>query len=367
MRIAYIFNHADIVGGGVLSFLDLVRSIRRFGVDPLAFVPAKGAVAERLRGMDVGVRESPQPAIHLKTLAGFNGIAGAFARAFRESGISAVHANGARCMLYAGLAARRAGVPCVWHVRVLERDRVLDRVRAFLSDRIIANSKAVAGKLKYYSFKPAKISMISNGIDIEDLSKAPVVDIRREFGLSGAPVILAVGRLSPEKGYDTLIRACAVLNKKGVDFTCLIAGQAPTEHQAYVESLMNLAEQLGVRNVRFTGWRNDAAGIMKSCALLALPSLRESFGRTIVESWACGLPVVAPASGGPAALIVHGENGLLARPADPQGLAKEIEKLLSDGKLRRRLVDAGGQSAGGFTLERHAREVFNVYEGLLRK
>jgi len=365
MKIAYIFNHASIVGGGEISFIDLILSAGSLGIEPVVFVPGKGDVAARLRSAGMEVHEIAQPRINWKIIAGSSKPVRDLTAAFRKHDIAIVHTNGARCMLYAGMAARKAGVPCIWHVRVLERDFLLDRYRAFLATRIIANSKAVAARLKHYTMSPSKITVVYNGIDIGRYREIRAADISQDFGLPEAPVVLAAGRLSPEKGYECLIRACAVLNQKKRRFVCLIAGQVPDGRKSYQESLAALAQELDVKNISFAGWRNDIPSLMKASVMVVLPSLRESFGRIVIEAWASGVPIVAASGGGPGEIITHGRDGLLSRPNDPESLAGEMEKMLADPGLRARLAAGGAKSVMGFTLEQHAESVLAMYQSLI--
>ena len=156
MNVGYIFNHEFILGGGEISFLDLLSEIRRFDVVPAAFVPAKGEITRRLDSMGIKWVESPWPHLNLFTVPFFLKRVGITARQFSAQNLDLVHVNGARSMLYAGPAARRAGVPCIWHVRVLERDGIIDMVRARYATAVVANSNAVCA-----CFIPASAAAIS--------------------------------------------------------------------------------------------------------------------------------------------------------------------------------------------------------------
>ncbi|MFA7160328.1 MAG: glycosyltransferase family 4 protein, partial [Kiritimatiellia bacterium] len=129
-KVGFVFNSERIIGGGELSFIDLVGEIRKLGVSPVVFVPGPGEVIDRIVALGVAVHKTPWPPIRLRSIVDLPLRHARLAGLFRELGLDLIHANGARCMLYAGPAARRAGIPCVWHVRVLERDMILDRIRA---------------------------------------------------------------------------------------------------------------------------------------------------------------------------------------------------------------------------------------------
>jgi len=288
-KVGYIFNSAEIIGGGELSFIDLVDEIRALGVKPVVFVPGPGAIKDRMDAMGVAVHETPWPPVRLRSLAGLPGRHARLAGLFRELGLDLVHANGARCMLYAGPAARRAGIPCVWHVRVLERDRILDRIRARFASVVIANSNAAAKTIKPLLPKSTGCQVVYNGIRLDQIANAPAADLKAEFGIPGGPVILGVGRFSPGKAFDDLIRACHILKNERLPFSCLLVGRSLPEEADCEAELKALAGSLGLGNVLFPGWREDVPSIMKASSVLVLPSRVEAFGRGIPEAWTCGL------------------------------------------------------------------------------
>ncbi len=368
LRIGYIFNHHRIVGGGELSFIDLIDAIREFGVNPVAFVPGPGEVLTKLETIGVDVCETPWPPIGLRTLFELPGRQSRLAKHFRELGLDLVHTNGARCMLYSGPAARRAGVPCVWHVRVLERDRILDRIRSHYATAIVANSRAVADRLTAYTNGGSRNTyVIYNGLKLGELRSAQPVDLQREFGIPPGPVILAAGRFTRRKGFEDLIRACGLLREKETKFSLLLLGEALPQDKAYEQTLKDLAAEMNLENVFFPGWRNDISSIMKSASAFVLPSHVESFGRVIIEAWACGVPVIASDAGGPAELIRHEIEGLQFPVGDIESLGSALSSVLEDSSLADRLKEAGFQKGTEFSLEKHAEQVQALYEDLCRE
>jgi len=366
MKVGYIFNHSTVIGGGELSQLDLTDAIRDCGVVPVGIVPAQGEITEWLANKKIAVHIMEWPALNLAGCLRFPGVIKSVKVKFKALGVDLIHVNGARCMLYAGPAARSLKIPCVWHVRVLNRDFILDRIRAYYADAIIANSRAVANTLKSYIPLRRNIEVIYNGFRLPELLAASPVNLQKEFGLPAGPVILAVGRFSPGKGFDDLIRACGLLQRGGTSFSCLLVGKALGVESNRELELKKLAAQAAPGNIYFPGWRRDIPALMKAAAILAAPSREESFGRTIPEAWACGLPVVAARTGGPAEIITHGETGLLVEPGDVPALAGAIEKLISDEALRDRLAVNGAARAKDFSLDRHAKNIFALYQELAR-
>jgi glycosyltransferase involved in cell wall biosynthesis len=148
-----------------------------------------------------------------------------------------------------------------------------------------------------------------------------------------APLLLAMGRLHESKAHDVALEALARLP----DAFLWIAGAGPQETRLKV-----LAGALGVEpRVRFLGWRNDASALYRAADLCVFPSRYEPLGNVVIQAWAHDLPIVAAASQGPAALIRHGEDGLLVPIDDSEALAQAVRRMLDDPALRTRCAEAG--------------------------
>lgn len=166
-----------------------------------------------------------------------------------------------------------------------------------------------------------------------DVSAASPVD---RLGLAtpkDAKILLALSRLHPKKGLDTLLSAL-----KNIPNAYLwLAGEGPLRRE-----LETMAKDLGLlERVRFLGWRRDRGALLRSADICVLPSRYEPFGTVILEAWAAGTPLVACRSAGPAAHIEDGETGVLVDINDAKGLTAAILRVLNDESLRRRLVAQG--------------------------
>lgn len=363
-RIAFLSNHASIIGGGELSFIDLVDTIGKFDVHPVVFVPGKGEVEHRLKMHGIHAYRYDLPPISVDTVFSTARALLSLMLLLKKHRINIVHTNGARCMLMAGVAGKLLGLPVVWHVRVLERDRWLDYIRAFLADRIIVNSAAVGEAVRPFCRKKNRIGIIHNGIDLREFAEVNPLDLQKTFSLPDAPVVLAVGRLCAWKRFHILIEACGLVNKRKVPFTCLIVGRDAEVEKAYCKRLRAMPVESGIGNVVFGEWRTDVPAIMRAADLLVLPSDNEPFGRVIIEAWACGLPVVATDAGGPKELITDGEDGTLFPVDDTAALATKMERLLTNATLRQTLSEKGKKRAEQFSIEIHARKVREVYSAM---
>lgn len=173
------------------------------------------------------------------------------------------------------------------------------------------------------------------------------------LGLSGKRVVGAVGRLTREKGHETLLRALPAVLEAAPDAVLLVVGSGPEEG-----ALRQLAVELGVAgNVVWAGWRppRELPGIYAALAVAVVPSISEGFGLAAAEASAHGRPVVASCAGGLREVVEDGVSGILAAPGDAGALAAAISRLLGDPALARRLGEGGrSRVAGLFSVERFA-------------
>ncbi|MBI3446527.1 MAG: glycosyltransferase [Magnetospirillum sp.] len=138
----------------------------------------------------------------------------------------------------------------------------------------------------------------------------------------GAPLIVAMGRLHPNKAFDVLLRAVEQVH----DCYLWIAGEGP--QRAELEAL---AAHLAVKpRVRFLGWRDDVAALYEAGDIFVCPSRHEPLGNVVIEAWAAGRPVIAAASQGPKQLIRDGIDGLLVPVEDDKALAGALRRLIAD-------------------------------------
>lgn len=151
--------------------------------------------------------------------------------------------------------------------------------------------------------------------------------------LGPGPLVLAMGRLHRNKGFDVLLAAMARL--PGV--RAAIAGEGP--ERAALEAL---ARQAGLADrVIFLGWRDDIAALLAAADLLVCSSRLEPLGNVVLDGFAAARPVVAAAAAGPAALIDSGRNGILVPVDSAVALAAGIEGVLADPDRAAALAAAG--------------------------
>lgn len=207
-----------------------------------------------------------------------------------------------------------------------------------------------------------KCRVIPLGIDLDRCHNLTTIarDAESESG-SGMPVILAVGRLVPYKGFDVLIRAM-----RGIDARLLIVGAGPEEPK-----LRACAAQENVQQkVEILGRVPDLAGYFRQASLFVLPSVTraEAFGIAQLEAMAAGLPVVnTDLNSGVPEVSVHGQTGLTVPPGDAEALAAALRTLIERPELRREMGAAGrARVYAEYTADRMAERTAQIYEEVLR-
>jgi glycosyltransferase involved in cell wall biosynthesis len=286
----------------------------------------------------------------------------------RTQRIDVVHTSDRpRDALACVVIARLTRVPCIVHVHNPYSRWMGSVLRWTLrrADALIAVSEFVGHSLIASGHRPDRVHVVLNAIDPD--SWKPGVDretARHELTVKPeTPVVLTVCRLAPKKGPAELIEALAAVRGEHPDVQLLIAGVDLSADQWYAGEL---AEQVGrralVHNVRFLGWCDDVARLMAAADVYAMPSTREPFGLVFAEAMAMKLPVLGLDDGGTPEVVEHGRSGLLSSRGDVETLAANLNELLGNPDLRRRLGEYGRQRVEAqFTTERMAGEVAAVY------
>jgi glycosyltransferase involved in cell wall biosynthesis len=174
------------------------------------------------------------------------------------------------------------------------------------------------------------------------------------------PIILTVARMSQEKGIVYLVEAARIIanNVHNVKFVI----KAPSSNKKYEEKIGDLIQRYNLQKhfVILAGSPySEMPKYMAAADVFVLPSISEGLGLVILEALASGVPVVASRVGGVSDILKHECNGLLVEPRDVEGLAEAIIRILSDDKLKKRLIESG------LATTRHMKE--NEFEKTLSK
>ncbi len=252
----------------------------------------------------------------------------------------------------------------------------LDRLLATATDRIVANSHAVARSLIEHSRIPAsRIRVVHNGLDAAEADRLgprprhEVTELRQALGLP--PGALVVGDVSRLDAKNDLLSWASVLERlasRHPEVVGVVAGSASlaVEHR-YARRLQDEIRRRGLEaRVRLLGLRRDLEHVLPALDLFLHTSATEGFPNAVMEAMAAALPVVATRAGGTPELVQHGATGYLAPVGDVEALADHASRLLSDPVLRRSLGEAAARRVREqFTTGRMVEATQDVYEEVL--
>jgi D-inositol-3-phosphate glycosyltransferase len=240
--------------------------------------------------------------------------------------------------------------------------------------RIVAATPAERMQLQMlYQANLRRIVVIPPGVDVELFHPIPAGEARERIGLArNAQMILYVGRIERLKGVETLLRAAALLQTRGLMSDCCpcvaVVGGDPDHPQEEMQYLQELRNALHIENVvEFLGRRpqNELPYYYSAAQAVVMPSQYESFGMVALEAMACGTPVVASGVGGLLYLVRDGQTGFHIPDSDPVALADRLQILLTDPHLRHELGRHAANLARSYSWERITDQVMTLYESVL--
>ena len=242
-------------------------------------------------------------------------------------------------------------------------DSLIIHSRVF--EKIVAVSEEIKSTLLNNGIKEERISVISNGIDVDSYSNSfPPEDIRFLAGTNAdTRVVCCVGRLSPQKGHRYLIEAAPKIIKEMPNVVFLFVGDGPL-----CAELKSLAGRMGLQEkIIFLGFRKDIASILKVSDLFVLPSLNEGTPMALLEAMASGKAIVSAEVGGVPELITNGENGILVKPMDSEGLEKAILYLLKNPSIATEFGAKAKEFAKkNLSSKAMTRKYENLYDNIVR-
>jgi glycosyltransferase involved in cell wall biosynthesis len=284
-----------------------------------------------------------------------------------------VHAHGLRGAAIGVPAARLAGIPAIFTAhnlvpgvagasagRRLQR-ALMGRV-ARRAVRVAAVSRAVMETVVALGVDRERISVIPNGIDAAPFETGcNCAAVRAGFGAPlEAPLIVAVGRLAPEKGFDTLLRAFPATLDAHSEAHLILAGEGPEQER--LKALITAELPHAALHVHLAGQVTAVAPLLCAADVVAIPSREEGQGIVALEAMAAGRAIVATRVGGLTETVPDGECGLLVPPDSPASLAAALIALLADPERRARFGNAGRRRVvEEYTLDRMLSRIGALY------
>ena len=353
VRIAFVSQFNDFVGGGEHSLMDLLRNLSATW-QPVLVTPDAGPLSRKAASAGIDVAYLPLPKLGLATLPAL----WQWLRWLRAVRPALIHANNSRAAIYAGITGRMLGVPMIFHCRMAEKDHRLDWVIARLATHIVANSQATARR--FHPRFADKTEAIYNGIDLAGCTGE--IEPVRPLDVAEGRIVLCVARVSRWKRHDLVLDAFEILASRLDDLHLVMLGGSDPYDPSWMEALKARTATLPcAERIHWLGHRDDVLHLYRIADVLVLASRVEPFGRVIVEAMASGVPVVAANAGGPAEIIQHGVSGMLVEGDAPEAWADALRMVLAKGGFRDGLIANGRRRAGDFSLQRHVQAMQDMF------
>ncbi len=333
LRILYLVTELD-PGGAERQLVALATGLDRKRFDPaVASLAPLGAMARPLREAGIPVFSlAARGATDFRVLPRLK-------RLLAETEPDLLHTFLFHANVAGRLCARLAGLSCPVAASVRVEDprplhRWGEKATSRWADVFIANSASLGGFLRdRVRIPPAKIAVIPNA-----LLPMPAVAPRRFRTLLNLdrriPLVVGVGRLHRQKGFDLLVEALALWPEMATRPVLALVGAGPEEAR-----LKRLAMRRGVEgSLRFVGAMDSAAEALADADVVTIPSRWEGMPNVAMEAMALGRPVVATRVGALPELL--GEAGVLVPPGDPGAMATAIATLLANPERARSLGEA---------------------------
>lgn len=344
----------------LLSQLD--RS--RFMPSVVCLYNGDGAMAKQIRELGITVTE-----LGMTSKARLDAF-GRFYRLLRQEQPLILHSWMFHANIPGRVVGRLARVPIIISSeRTMGQEgqvrRRLNRLTTPLANRVICVSERVAEFAAHEIGIPAqKLVVVPNGIDLTHYCSLPSqAKARTAFNLPAeGPIIGAIGRPRPVKGYNFLLDAWVQVTQAHPDAHLLFVGDGPDQF-----ALQAQAKQLGLQErVTFLGDQLNIPHLLPALDLLALPSLHEGMPNVALEAMAASLPVVATAVGGTPEVVIDGETGILVPSRDAIALAEALSALINDPIKAKAMGHAGRQRIEThFSLTTTVQQTELLYDALL--
>lgn len=238
--------------------------------------------------------------------------------------------------------------------------------RPFLrrADLVVTVARRKLDELETMGLPTSRLRYVANAVEIPGAVERPRVSLRDRYRLSDDVFLLvAAGRLSPEKGHRQLIQSLHLLKERRIRCTCVIFGDGPLDN-----TLRKMAGELGIEDtVRFAGFDPEWKSCLPQADLLINPSLSEVMPNVVMEAMAYGCPVMATDVGGVAELIVDNETGLLIPTGNPGVMADRIAECTENrDAMRQMALRAQAHMKDNFSFPKQAEKLQALYEELHR-
>jgi glycosyltransferase involved in cell wall biosynthesis len=415
---ALFINHSVRDGGPGRSLFYVLKYIDRTKISPFVLVPREDVFTELLKNDGLGdkiiiERRFPEnilrPRLNSHRLGGTEGkesLASPTARAgipevfvskvskiisvtlnvmdicvlilkspflLKKWNIDVIYCNGTLAKIVGALIGLFNFRPVIWHVRNIQQTKALKITMNALSllpavKSVICVSNATT---KQFYFKLSKISIIYNGVDINEFNPEKTSGVLRlRYSIPEDVIIIgSTGRIVPRKGYENLIKSALVVREGIGDSKInkvrfIIVGDTPYFFQDnHMQRLKELLKEYGLEDIFiFTGYQRDVKPYLKDFDIFVIPSSYEDpFPRVVIEAMAFALPVIGFRVGGIAEAVQDGVTGILSESGNSKQMGESMVRLILDRETKLSMGAAGRERVKRlFCAKTRARDIEKI-------
>jgi glycosyltransferase involved in cell wall biosynthesis len=373
MNILHVIDSGGMYGAEVV-LLNLMDAQRDIGLN--SSLLSLGNMDSGLKTVEI---ESINRGLNVKTSRFKDGpnIKGAFEilNIARQMGTDIIHSHGYKGNILLGLLPHRIrNIPVITTIHGWTATRLLSKMKIyeFIDALAMKNLECIVGvsesissrrMIKYFGIHPV---IINNGIKPIEFEKGifehtfPVLadESRNKFK------VLAIGRLSPEKGFDILIHAVASLVSENIAMSLVIIGEGEEKFR-----LERLISQLNLKDtVHLIGYLPKAYSYLADFDAFVLSSLTEGLPITILEAMQAEVPIVATRVGEIPVLLENGDLGELVRPNKSSDLSRAIKRVYDNRKIAKESAKKARQKALiNYGVENMAMKYHGLYKRITGK
>lgn len=373
MKVLHIIDSGGLYGAEIM-LLNLMQEQKLLGCEPV--LASIGEKYQEAKPIEV---QAEKKGFVLKTFRMSPGpnMAGAIkiVRYALLDGVDILHTHGYKANIFMGLlprCIRRLPVVSTLHgwTSTGKLDRMilyewLDRLSLRLIDRVVAVNSTMRDKIGIRDLR-----VVNNGIPVNDMVTAPEPNVSSEidddvnrFCMQGF-TFGAIGRLSPEKGFGTLIDAVKIASVDHPEVQLVIIGDG-----SLMDDLIRRSRELGISGrIMFAGYRDNASKYLSCFKVFVLSSLTEGLPMVVLEAMRAGVPIVATRVGGVPEVLDNGSAGILLDSGNASDIAKGMIHLLEHPGLRVRLAGkAQSRVSDRYSSRLMAEKYCGLYQELLQK
>jgi len=364
MKILHIINSLQPGGGAQQLLGDLLPALVKNNVKiyVVTLYRCRDSLIERrlsnnniyIDSIDSKIKYNPLAYFHLKNVIKTKG------------NFDIIHAHLFPSLYYVSLLASNNNIPLVYtehntfnRRRKYKLFKIVENKIYSRYNKILCISNATANSLKKWVPRVSnKIEIVYNGRNFKNFKIAKPLK-RSKIGIpNDVPLVISVSSLTAQKDHYTLIKAI----KKLPAVHLMIVGEGELKSR-----LIRFVTELGIKDrIYFLGYRGDVPQLMKTADIFVQSSHWEGFGMTVIESMACGVPVIGTDVPGLNEVIIDGISGILIPPKNENALVSAISLVLNDKTIYNKLQKGGLKRAKDFSIETMAGKIIRIYKKILK-